>query len=303
MGGVGASCTLSQAPQHVPKGVPAQQVVFIGVCSLGDGGVDPVFESDHVFVAGGQDSRGDEDCRRCSIVFPVCSSSSVWCVMARPARSRSIWGAELLSSQRSACLAARSRPAPEEDFPVGRDGAGVVGEQFVQAPRDGAASAPAPVVERRVGRSSGNCARRCRAGCTTSTTARRLSAAQRSDLAATSAADPPLLHAKHQGLSVAFETTHAAVRPADRARQAPERGTHLPHSGPSSARTATRSTSTALDACFAVGGISAPAASVVKKKLFVFVPFECSGEVPTGTDAGLASCGQGVDDAADDLPT
>jgi hypothetical protein len=48
---------------------------------------------------------------------------------------------------------------------------------------------------------------------------------------------------------------------------------------------------------------SAPAVSVVKKKLFVFVPFECSGEVPTGTDAGLASCGQGVDDAADDLPT
>jgi len=31
---------------------------------------------------------------------------------------------------------------------------------------------------------------------------------------------------------------------------------------------------------------------------------ECSGEVPTGTDgSGLASCRQGVDDAADNLPT
>ncbi len=46
-GGVGASCTFSQAPQHVPKGVPAQQVLFIWVCSLGDGGVDPLFESHH----------------------------------------------------------------------------------------------------------------------------------------------------------------------------------------------------------------------------------------------------------------
>ena len=61
VGGVGASCTLSQAPQHVPKGVAAQQVLFIGICSLGDGGVDPVFESHHVFVAGGQDFRGDQD--------------------------------------------------------------------------------------------------------------------------------------------------------------------------------------------------------------------------------------------------
>jgi hypothetical protein len=35
--------------------------LFIGVCSLGDGGVDPLFESHHVFVTGGQESRGDED--------------------------------------------------------------------------------------------------------------------------------------------------------------------------------------------------------------------------------------------------
>ena len=40
------------------------------------------------------------------------------------------------------------------------------------------------------------------------------------------------------------------------------------------------------------------------EEAFRFVPFECAGEVPTGTDgSGLASCGQGVDDAADDLPT
>ena len=32
MGGVGATGTLAQAPQHVPNGVPAQQVLFIGVC-------------------------------------------------------------------------------------------------------------------------------------------------------------------------------------------------------------------------------------------------------------------------------
>ena len=33
--------------------------------------------------------------------------------------------------------------------------------------------------------------------------------------------------------------------------------------------------------------------TLLKKKLFIFVPFECSGEVPTGTDgSGLASCGK-----------
>jgi hypothetical protein len=98
VGGVGASGPLSQAPQHVPQGVPSQQVLFLGVCSLGDGGIDPVFESHHLFVAGGQDSRGDEDAAQMLDGLPVGSSSSVWWVMARPASSRSIWGAALLSS-------------------------------------------------------------------------------------------------------------------------------------------------------------------------------------------------------------
>ena len=57
VGGVGVACALSQPAQQVPDGVAAQQVLFIGVGAFGDGGVDPVFESDHVLVAGGQDSR------------------------------------------------------------------------------------------------------------------------------------------------------------------------------------------------------------------------------------------------------
>ena len=55
--------------------------------------------------------------------------------MARPASSRSIWGAELLlepSAERGWPLGRGQRPV--EDLAVGRDGAGVVGEQFVQAP-------------------------------------------------------------------------------------------------------------------------------------------------------------------------
>ena len=66
--------------------------------------------------------------------------------------------------------------------------------------------------------------------------------------------------------------------------------------GPDGAAFAVPASPSAADA-------GAPAVSVVKKKLFGLVPFECSGEVPTGTDgSGLAACGQGVDDAADNLP-
>ena len=45
-------------------------MLFLGVCSLGDGGIDPVFESHHLFVAGGQDFRGDEDAAQMLDGFP-----------------------------------------------------------------------------------------------------------------------------------------------------------------------------------------------------------------------------------------
>ena len=53
--GDGASFLVARAGvgHHGPTGVSAQQMLFIGVSSLGDGGVDPLFESHHVFVAAG----------------------------------------------------------------------------------------------------------------------------------------------------------------------------------------------------------------------------------------------------------
>ena len=158
--------------------------------------------------------------RRCSTVFPGGSSSSVWWVMARPASSRSIWGAELLSSQALSVSWPLGRGQhPVEDFPVGRDGAGVVGEQVVQAPGDRAASAP-PVVE-----PSGLAA----AGATApgvvgpgAQRAQRLvegSAAQRSDLAAPGAADPALLARQAPGLVGGLGDHARCGPPADRARQ------------------------------------------------------------------------------------
>ena len=220
MGGVGASCALSQAPQHVPKGVPAQQVLFIGVCALGDGGVDPVFESHHVFVAGGQDSRGDEDAAQVLDGLP--GGQFVECLVGDGASGELTQhlgrGASVEpSAQRAWPLGRGQRPV--EDFPVGRDGAGVVGEQFVQAPGDRAASAP-PVVE-----PSGLAA----AGATApgvvgpgAQRAQRLvegSAAQRSDLAAPGAADPPLLAREAPGLVGGLGDHARCGPPADRASQ------------------------------------------------------------------------------------
>ena len=132
VGGVGASCTSSQAPQHVPKGVPAQQVLVIGVCSLGDGRVDPVFESHHVFVAGGQDSRGDEDAAQVLDCLP--GGQLVECLVCDGASGELTQhlgrGASVEPrAERGWPLGGGQRAV--EHFPVGRDGAGVVGEQFV----------------------------------------------------------------------------------------------------------------------------------------------------------------------------
>jgi hypothetical protein len=97
-------------------------------------------------------------------------------------------------------------------FPVGRDGGGVVGEQFVQAPGDGAESAP-PVVDPPGCRSwatapggVGRVAQRAQ---------RLVEGSRRAGAASPQPAQRihRCLHAKHQGLSVSLETTHAAVRP------------------------------------------------------------------------------------------
>jgi hypothetical protein len=244
-------------------------VLFIGVCALGDGGVDPLFESHHVFVAGGQDSGGDEDAAQVLDCLP--GGQFVECLVGDGASGELTQhlgrGASVEpSAQRGWPLGRGQRPV--EDLPVGRDGAGVVGEQLVQAFRDGAASAP-PVVE-----PSGLAA----AGATApgvvgpgAQRAQRLvdcSAAQRSDLAATSAADPPLLAREAPGCVGGLGDHARCGPPADRARQHGARYA-LATQRSVGCSNLDRSTSTALDACFAVGGIGDQAVGAQRSPLLV----------------------------------
>ncbi len=138
----------------------------------------------------------------------------------------------------------------------------------MQAFRDGAASAP-PVVE-----ASGLAA----AGATApgvvgpgAQRAQRLvdcSAAQRSDLAATSAADPPLLAREAPGLVGGLGDHARCGPPADRASQHGARYA-LATQRPVVGADGDRSTSTALDACFTVGGIGDQAVGAQRSPLLV----------------------------------
>lgn len=269
MGGVGAPYALSQAPQHVPKGVPAQQVLFIGVCSLGYGGVDPLFKPDHVFVARGQDSRGDEDAAQ--VFDGLAGGQLVECLVCDGASgepAQHLWrGASVEpSAQRSWPLCRGQHPV--EDFPVSGDGAGVVGEQFVEAPRDGAASAPPAVEPSGLGAAGATAPGVVGPGAQRAQWLVDCSAAQRSDLAATSVADPPLLAREAPGL---------AGGPGDYARRGPP-ADRAPHDGVRYALAAQRSvvgadgdrsTSTAHDAGFAVGGIGDQAVGAQRSPVLV----------------------------------
>ena len=136
---------------------------------------------------------------------------------------------------------------PVEGLPVGRDGAGVVGEQFVQPLRDRAASAPPVSGAGRVGRSRGSCAR------TWSGRVQARTAARRGFRRGADATWPQpaqraqrCLQAWHQGWPVAWEITHGAVAAADRAGQDLHAVGTLPHSGPSRCADADRAAATAV---------------------------------------------------------
>ena len=237
VGGVGASCASAQPAQQVPDRVAVQQCCSSGSARSAMVAVDPAFESDHVLVAGGQGSRGDQDAAQ--VLDGLAGGQLVECLVGEGAsgeltqdRGRGAFVEPALS----VCGRSGRGQGPVEGLPVGRDGAGVVGEQFVQAPGDRAAGAPAGGGTVRVGRSRGRCARRVGPGAGRAERLVEGAAADRRDLAAAGAAGPPLLAGVAPGLAGGLGD-HARCGRARRSRRSATGEGRTPHSGPSGVRT------------------------------------------------------------------
>ena len=98
--------------QGVPGGVTVQQLPFAGIVTSGDDGRDPVFEADHVLVAGRQRAGGDQDAAQVPIVLLSGSSSRAAWVSGRwPAASSAKIAAAVFLFSQSSTVSGRSWPA------------------------------------------------------------------------------------------------------------------------------------------------------------------------------------------------
>ena len=158
---------------------------------------------------------------------------------------------------------------PVENFPVGRDGVGVVGEQVAQARRHGAAST-SPAVDPSGLAATGAAAPDLVVG-PGAQRAQRLvdcSAAQRSDRAAARAADPRLLARRAPRLAGHLRDNTGSGASADRAGQDGARYA-LAAERSVGCSNLYRSTPPAFDAGFVVGGIGDQAVRAQRSALLV----------------------------------